>query len=98
MRIVSKKILVEFYLKHPTAKTPLEDWYRKTQKSEWTKFADIKNSFNSVDNVGNKRVVFNIKGNDFRLVVLVLYTLKTVYIRFVGTHEEYDKIKDIQNI
>ena len=98
MRIISKKRLVDFYDKNPMAKTPLEDWYKKTQKADWLNFSDIKNSFNTADNVGNKRVVFNIKGNDFRLVVLVLYTSKTVYIRFVGTHKEYDKIKDIQNI
>ena len=57
-----------------------------------------KNTFNSVDAVGNQRYVFNIKGNDFRLVVLIQFTPKTVYIRFVGTHKEYDAIKDIQNI
>jgi Uncharacterized protein conserved in bacteria len=53
---------------------------------------------NSVDAVGNQRYVFNIKGNDYRLIVLILFTPKTIYIRFVGTHKEYDAIKDIQNI
>ena len=61
-------------------------------------FADIKKTFNSVDYVGNQHYVFNIKGNDFRLVVVVKFTPKNVYIRFVGTHSEYDKITDIQNI
>ncbi|MBO5624486.1 MAG: type II toxin-antitoxin system HigB family toxin [Prevotella sp.] len=54
--------------------------------------------FNSVDAVGNQRYVFNIKGNDYRLIVLIQFTPKTVYIRFVGTHKEYDAIKDIKNI
>ena len=55
-------------------------------------------TFNSVDAVGHQRYVFNIKGNDFRLVVLIQFTPKTVYIRFVGSHKEYDAIKDIKNI
>ena len=98
MRIISKSTLVEYYTKNPQSKTALEEWYEKTKKAEWTCFADIKNTFNSVDAVGNQRFVFNIKGNDYRLVVLILFTPKTVYIRFVGTHSEYDAIKDIKNI
>ena len=98
MRIISKSTLVEYYTKAPQAKTALEEWYEKTKKAEWTCFADIKNTFNSVDAVGNQRYVFNIKGNDYRLIVLIQFTPKTVYIRFVGTHKEYDTIKDIQNI
>ena len=98
MRIISKSKLIEYYTKEPKAKTALEEWYEKTKKSEWTCFADIKNTFNSVDAVGNQRYVFNIKGNDYRLIVLIQFTPKTVYIRFVGTHKEYDAIKDIKNI
>ena len=90
--------VIEYYTKEPKAKTALEEWYEKTKKSEWTCFADIKNTFNSVDAVGNQRYVFNIKGNDYRLIVLIQFTPKTVYIRFVGTHKEYDAIKDIKNI
>lgn len=98
MRIIAKSTLVEYYTKKPQAKSALEEWYEKTKKSEWTCFADIKNTFNSVDAVGNKRYVFYIQGNDYRLVVLILFTPNTVYIRFVGTHKDYDAIKDIQNI
>jgi mRNA interferase HigB len=98
MRIISKSTLIEYYTKEPKAKTALEEWYEKTKKSEWTCFADIKNTFNSVDAVGSQRYVFNIKGNDYRLIVLIQFTPKTVYIRFVGTHKEYDAIKDIKNI
>ena len=57
-----------------------------------------KNTFNSVDAVGNQHYVFNVKGNDYRLVVVIQFTPKTVYIRFIGTHKEYEAIKDIQNI
>lgn len=98
MRIIAKSTLVDYYTKNPKAKSALEEWYEKTKKSEWTCFADMKNTFNSVDAVGNQRYVFNIKGNDYRLVVLIQFTPRTVYIRFVGTHKEYDAIRDIQNI
>ena len=66
--------------------------------AQWTCFADIKKSFNSVDAVGNKRFVFNIKGNHFRIVALILFTPKILYIRFVGTHKEYDDIENIDKI
>ena len=58
----------------------------------------IKQTFNSVDYVGNNRFVFNVKGNDYRLVAIISFNAKKVYIRFIGTHAEYDKIKDIKNI
>ena len=98
MRIISKSTLVEFYTKEPQSKSALEEWYEKTRRAEWSCFADMKQSFNSVDAVGNQHYVFNIKGNDYRLVVVIQFTPKTVYIRFVGSHRDYDRIKDIQNI
>ena len=98
MRVVAKKALVEFYTEHSDAKTALEEWYEKTQKAEWETFADVRQMFNSADTIGNNRVVFNIKGNNYRLVALILFKIKMVYIRFVGTHQEYDRIKDIKNI
>ena len=92
MRIIAKSTLVEYYSKNPQAKSALEEWYEKTKKSEWTCFADMKNTFNSVDAVGNQRYVFNIMGNHYRLVVVIKFTIGFVYVRFVGTHAEYDKI------
>jgi len=91
MRIVTHKILVEFYTKHPDSQTALEEWYTKTTKADWSCFADIRKTFNTVDAVGNSRYVFNIKGNDYRLVALVLFQIKKVYVRFIGTHKAYDK-------
>ena len=88
----------EFIAKHADADVALRDWYKRVTKANWKDFADIKKTFNSVDSVGNQHYVFNIKGNDYRLVVLVLFTPQRVYIRFVGTHSEYDDIKDIKNI
>lgn len=98
MRIISKSTIVDYFKKFPNSKTALEEWYEKTKKAEWNCFADIKETFNSVDAVGNQRYVFNIKGNDFRLVVLIQFTPHTIYIRFIGTHAEYEKIKNIKNI
>ena len=98
MRVIAKKTLVLFYTKHEDAETALEDWYEKTENSNWENFAQLKQTFNAVDNVGNNRYVFNIKGNQYRLVALILFRIKMVYIRFIGTHKEYDQIKDIENI
>lgn len=97
MRIVAHRTLVLFYTKHASAKTALEEWYTKTSKASWESFADVKRDFNSVDSIGNQRFVFNIKGNDYRLVAVVKFKIKMVFIRFVGTHKEYDKT-DCTNI
>ncbi len=98
MRIIAKSTLVEYYTKNPQSKAALESWHDKTKKAKWTCFADVKKTFNSVDNVGNQHYVFNIKGNDYRLVVIIQFTPQRVYIRFVGTHDEYNRITNIQNI
>jgi mRNA interferase HigB len=79
---------------HPDAKLAMDEWYNKTEQSNWNCYADVKQTFNSVDNVGNKRYVFNIKGNSYRIIALILFMPKIVYIRFIGTHSEYDRIKD----
>lgn len=97
MRIITRKALVDFYTKHADAKIALEEWYNKAKKAQWSTFADIKRDFNSVDSVGNQRYVFNIKGNNCRLVVVVKFTPNTIHIRFVGTHKDYDRI-DCKNI
>lgn len=98
MRIIAKRSLVEFYQKHTDAKTALEEWHKKTKNAKWTCFAEVKKTFRSADSEGNNRYVFNIKGNSFRLVVLILFSTGMVYIRFVGTHSENDRIKDIKII
>ncbi|MCM1337675.1 MAG: type II toxin-antitoxin system HigB family toxin [Candidatus Amulumruptor caecigallinarius] len=92
MRVLKRATLQAFYEKHPNAKSPLLAWYEAAKKADWHNFAAVKKTFNSVDYVGNQRYVFNIKGNDYRLVVVIQYNHSTVYIRFVGTHAEYDKI------
>lgn len=98
MRIIAKSTLVAYYTKNPQSKSALEDWFEKTKEAEWKNFSDIKKTFNTVSSVGNNRYVFNIKGNDYRLVVLIKFTVSHVLIRFVGTHAEYDKIKNIEKL
>ena len=97
MRIIARSKIIEYYTEHPDAETALEDWFQKVKKAEWTCFSDIKKMFNSVDSVGNQHYVFNIRGNNHRLIVVVKFTIKTVLIRFIGTHVEYDLI-DAKNI
>ena len=98
MRIIARKKIVDYYTLHPQAKSALDEWYSKTEEAEWKSLQDIKQTFNSVDYVGNQHYVFNIKGNDYRLIVVIKFTPQHVFIRFIGTHAEYDKIVDIQNL
>ena len=92
MRIFTEQVLKEYIAVRPEVKTALQEWVMIEKQSQWTCFADIKATFNSVDSIGNQRYVFNIKGNKYRLVVVIKFTIKFVYIRFIGTHTEYDKI------
>ena len=94
MRIVSHRKLVEFYYSegHGDAQTALERWYDIAEQAEWHSLSDIKVDFPATDYVGNQHYVFNIRGNRYRLVVVVIFTIGHLFIRFVGTHSEYDKI------
>ena len=92
MVIISKTVLVEFGSNHADAIEALNKWYEVSKKENWNSFSDIKKVFRTVDYVGNDRYVFNIKGNKYRLVVIIFFNIRTVFIRFIGTHAEYDKI------
>ena len=92
MRIISRKRLREFWEKHTDAQQALQAWYADVKQADWQTPADIKNVYRNASIVANNRVIFNIKGNEYRLVVVVQYQYGIVYIRFVGTHQEYDKI------
>jgi len=91
MVIISKAIIKNFSTKHADATPALEDWYEIISTIEYKNFNELKNSFNSVDAVGNDRYVFNIKGNKYRLIALIIFKVRTVFILFIGTHSEYDK-------
>jgi mRNA interferase HigB len=97
MNVISKRTLLEFYTKYPQAKIPLEVWHMDTRKAEWKTPDDIKKNYASASFLKDNRVVFNIKGNDYRLVVHIDYPRKIVRVKFIGTHSEYDKI-DAQEI
>lgn len=97
MRIIARSKIIEYYTKHSDTKTALEDWYKKTSNAEWHCFDDIKKTFRTVDSVGNQHYVFDIKGNNYRLIVVIKFTIGLVLIRFIGTHSEYDTI-DAKNI
>jgi len=94
MRIVSHRRLVEFYSSegHGDSQAALERWYDMAEKAEWKNLSDIKVDFPATDYVGNQHYVFNIKGNKYRLIVVIKFTIGHIFIRFVGTHSEYDKI------
>lgn len=92
MHIIKRKTLLEFWEKHPDSEQALKTWYTVVRKADWHGPAEIKHIFATADFLGNNRVCFNIKGNSYRLIVKIVYELQRVYIRFVGTHSEYDKI------
>ncbi len=91
MRVIAKSRLREFWQRFPDAEGPLLAWFREVEKEDWGSPAKVKEKYRSASFVGN-RVVFNIKGNTYRLVVLINYPLRIVFIRFIGTHKEYDAI------
>ena len=92
MRVIAVSTLREFWKKHPQAEAPLRAWFADASRADWKNPAAIKAAHRNASFVGSNRVVFNIKGNDFRLVVAVHYNRRMIYIRFVGTHAEYNAI------
>ena len=92
MNVISKKTLVQFYENHPQAKTPLEVWHADVRKAVWETPDQIKRDYASASFLRDNRVIFNIKGNDYRLIVHIDYKRKIVRVKFIGTHSEYDKI------
>lgn len=92
MKVIALKTLKVFYLLHPDAEQPLKAWLSEAQKANWTEPSEIKAQYKSASILKSRRVVFNIKGNAYRLVVAVAYQFGAVYIKFIGTHEQYDRI------
>ncbi len=92
MRIISVRILKDYWYKHNDAEQPLKAWFAEAKKAEWKRPSDITKQYRTASVFPNNRIVFNIKGNNYRLVTAINYDFSVVYIRFIGTHKEYDKI------
>ena len=92
MRVIAVSTLRAFWERHPAAEQPLQAWHDEARNAIWTQPADIKARYRSASVLKNRRVVFNIKGNDYRLIVAIAYQLQIVFVKFVGTHEEYDEV------
>jgi len=98
MQIIAKRALKQFWERHPQAEQPLASWFKIVSKASWDGPADIKSAFGrNVDFIGDNRVIFDIGGNKYRLIVHVAYPFKRVLVKFVGTHAEYDRI-DPENV
>ena len=92
MRVIALKTLRDFWQKHPQAEVSLRAWYALASRANWRNPAEIKLAYPNASFLANNRVVFNIKGNDYRLVVATRYDKGIIFVRFVGTHREYDRI------
>lgn len=97
MRVIAKSTLRDFWLVHTDCQEQLKAWFDEAERSNWNSPKDIKKDFPSASILPNSRVVFNIKGNSYRLIVRINYKFGIIWIRFVGTHRAYDKI-DAENI
>jgi len=93
MRVIDRKTIDNFIRKHPDAKSSIESWYQEALDSFWKNTMDIKNRYASASFLGDNYVIFNIKGNSYRLVTKVAYKRQTVLIKWIGTHAEYSKKK-----
>jgi len=93
MVVISKTTLKKFFDKYPSATGPVLKWYEIVKGADWKDFAELRQMFPATDYVGNDLYVFNLGGNKYRLIARVFFSVRTVYIRFIGTHGEYDKVK-----
>ncbi len=92
MRIIARRTLREYWEKHPSAEQALKSWFREASGADWNGPEDVKRRYRHASIVGGNRVIFNICGNKYRLIVQINYSFKIVYVRFVGTHAAYDKV------
>lgn len=92
MRIIATSVLVNYYQRYPETEQPLKAWIAEVRKAQWQTAHDIKSQYKNASILKNRRVVFNIKGNEHRLIVAIAFRMGAVYIKFIGTHAEYDKL------
>ena len=92
LRVIAKKVLREFWLKYPDSEQALKSWFRETEKSKWKNISEIKQAYPSASILKANRVIFNIKGNNYRLISKFNFEFQICWIRFIGTHKAYDRI------
>ena len=92
MRVIARKILREFWAKHSDCEQHMKAWYQEVEKAKWNNLNELKLEYPNASILENNRVCFNIKGNNYRLIVKINFPYQMVWIRFIGTHAEYDKI------
>jgi mRNA interferase HigB len=92
VRVIARHILVEFWRRHRETEQPLRDWLSVVRRAEWGSMADVKGVFAKASIINRERVVFDVLGGNYRLVVAIKFSARIVFIKFVGTHAEYDRI------
>lgn len=92
VNVISRKTLAEFYEDHADARDPLETWYKVCKKAAWVNFNEVLKAYPAADIVGDNRVVFNIKGNKYRLIARFSFRYKSMQVKWIGTYAEYDEI------
>ena len=92
MRIIAKKALRDFWEVHPDSEQALKAWFKDVSAAEWDSFNDVRESFNRASAIGSDLIVFRIRGNHYRLIVRINYVFSIIYIKFIGTHADYDEI------
>ena len=97
MRVIAKSTLKKFWLENDDAQTPLQNWHQLVSEANWKNPSELKEDIKNAGLVGDNRVVFNIKGNDYRLVTYIDFKFRIVFILWIGTHKQYDKI-DVKTI
>ena len=92
MVVIAKTTINEFCAQYSNSQNALLEWYKKTKQADWKDFNELKETFATADYVGNDLYVFNIKGNNYRLIARIFFGIRTVFIRFIGTHKQYEKV------
>ncbi len=95
MVILSYKPIQDFTATHPEAKSSMDEWFEKCETAQWTSFHQAKRTFNSVDAVGNDRYIFNIGGNKYRVIAMIHFKVRTMYIKWAGTHNQYNNVNPL---
>lgn len=95
MVILSYRPIQDFTAIHPEAKSSLDEWFGKCEDAHWTSYNMMKSTFNSVDEIGCDRYIFNVGGNKYRVIAIIHFSVRTMYIKWVGTHSQYNGINPL---